>query len=161
MGELTDSVLLIAVAAMIVLIVLLLLLRPKQKVRLSDPGPVRPHMAARGEGKGLTDEAAAAASDVAGDIISARVHAELPGASGPPDDLQLLKGVGPKLAAMLNQRGVTRFDQISRLSPSQVEALDSDLGAFRGRLARDKIVEQADYLARGDRDGFVARFGRL
>lgn len=161
MGELTDSALLIAVAAVIALIVLFLALRPRQRVRLSDPGPVRPHMAGRGEGKGLTDEAAAAASDIAGDIISARVHAELPGASGPPDDLQLLKGVGPKLAAMLNQRGVTRFDQISKLSPGQVEALDSDLGAFRGRLARDKIVEQADYLARGDREGFVDRFGRL
>lgn len=161
MGELTDSALLIAVAAVIALIVLFLALRPRQRVRLSDPGPVRPHMAGRGEGKGLTDEAAAAASDIAGDIISARVHAELPGASGPPDDLQLLKGVGPKLAAMLNQRGVTRFDQISKLSPGQVEALDSDLGAFRGRLARDKIVEQADYLARGDREGFVDKFGRL
>ena len=161
MGELTDTALLIAVAAVVALIVLFLLLRPRQKVRLSDPGPVRPHMAARGEGKGLTDEAAAAASDIAGDIISARVHAELPGASGPPDDLQLLKGVGPKLAAMLNQRGVTRFDQISRLSPGQIESLDSDLGAFRGRLARDNIVEQAAYLARGDREGFEAKFGRL
>ena len=161
MDGLTDNVLLIAVAATIALIVLFLLLRPRQKVRLSDPGPVRPHMAARGEGRGLTDVAAAAASDVTGDIISARVHAELPGASGPPDDLQILKGVGPKLAAILNQHGVTRFDQIAKLSPGQIEALDSELGAFRGRLARDKIVEQAHYLARGDRDGFEARFGKL
>ena len=161
MTALTDYPLLIAIAALLVLALLFLLLRPRQKVTLSGDGPVRPHMLARGEGKGLTDEAAAAASDVAGDIISARVHAELPGASGPPDDLQLLKGVGPKLASMLNQRGVTRFDQITRLSPGQIEALDADLGAFRGRLIRDKIVEQADYLARGDREGFEAKFGRL
>ena len=161
MTALTDYPLLIAIAALLVLALLFLLLRPRQKVTLSNDGPVRPHMLARGEGKGLTDEAAAAASDVAGDIIRARVHAELPGASGPPDDLQLLKGVGPKMAAMLNQRGVTRFDQITRLSPGQIEALDSELGAFRGRLARDKIVEQAEYLARGDRDGFEAKFGRL
>ena len=26
---------------------------------------------------------------------------------------------------------------------------------------RDRVVEQADYLARGDRDGFEERFGRL
>ena len=160
MTALTDYPLLIAVAALLVLALLFLLLRPRQKVTLSGDGPVRPHMLARGEGKGLTDEAAAAASDVAGDIISARVHAELPGASGPPDDLQLLKGVGPKMAAMLNQRGVTRFDQITRHSPGQIEALDADLGAFRGRLVRDKIVEQADYRARGDREGFEAKFGR-
>ena len=161
MTALTDYPLLIAVAALIVLALLFLILRPRQRVTLSGEGPVRPHMLARGEGKGLTDEAAAAASDVAGDIISAQVHAELPGASGPPDDLQLLKGVGPKMAAMLNQRGVTRFDQITRLGPGQIEALDAGLGAFRGRLVRDKIVEQADYLARGDRDGFEAKFGRL
>ena len=161
MTALTDYPLLIALAVLLVLALLFILLRPRQRVTLSGEGPVRPHMLARGEGKGLTDEAAAAASDVAGDIISARVHAELPGASGPPDDLQLLKGVGPKMAAMLNQRGVTRFDQITRLSPGQIEALDADLGAFRGRLIRDKIVEQADYLARGDREGFEAKFGRL
>jgi predicted flap endonuclease-1-like 5' DNA nuclease len=161
MTELTGSPLLIAIAVLIAIVVLYLLLRPRQSVKLMDDGPVRPHMIARGEGHGLTDVAAAAASDVTGDIINARVHAELPGASGPPDDLALLKGVGPKLATLLNQRGVTRFDQIAKLSPGQIEALDSDLGAFRGRLARDKIVEQAHYLARGDRDGFEARFGKL
>ncbi len=160
MTELTGSTLLIALAALIAVIVLLLLLRPKQGVTLSNEGPIRPHMAVQGEGKGVTDEAAAA-SDVTGAIISAKVHAELPGAVGAPDDLQILKGVGPKLAAMLNQRGVTRYDQIAGLSPGQIEALDCGLGAFRGRLSRDRVVEQADYLARGDREGFEAEFGRL
>lgn len=161
MSELTNSPMLIAIAAVAVMILLFLLLRPRQRVQLRDQGAIRPHMATGGEGRGITDEAAAAASDVTGDIISAKVHAELPGASGPPDDLQLLKGVGPKLAAMLNQRGVTRFDQIAKLAPGQLEALDSELGAFRGRLARDQVVEQAQYLARGDREGFEARFGKF
>jgi predicted flap endonuclease-1-like 5' DNA nuclease len=115
----------------------------------------------RGEGHGFTDEVAAAASDVAGPLIGAQVHAELPGASGPPDDLRQLKGVGPKFAAMLNERGITRFDQIAKLSPSQVEAIDADMGPFRGRLERDRIVEQADYLSRGDLDGYQAKFGNL
>lgn len=161
MNALFDNPLIIALAAVAVLILLFLLLRPRQRVRLNEEGPVRAHMLAAGEGKGVADEAAAAASDVAGEIIDAKVHAELPGASGPPDDLQLLKGVGPKLAALLNARGVTRFDQLAKLSPGQVEALDAELGAFRGRLARDRIVEQAAYLARGDREGFEARFGKL
>jgi predicted flap endonuclease-1-like 5' DNA nuclease len=145
------------------LIVVLLYFRPKQNVRLSDSVPLRPHMAAPSahEGRGVTDEAAAAASDIAGPIIGAQVHSELPGASGPPDDLIKLKGVGPKLAAMLNERGIRRFDQIAKLSPGQVEALDESLGAFRGRFARDRIVEQADYLARGDLDGYQAKFGSL
>ena len=138
--------------------------RPKQNVRLTDSVPLRPHMnqaPLRGEGHGFSDEVAAAASDVAGPIIGAKVHAELPGAGGPPDDLIKLKGVGPKLAEILNQRGIRRFDQIAKLSPGQAEALDESLGAFRGRFARDRIVEQADYLARGDIDGYQAKFGNL
>lgn len=110
--------------------------RPKQSVRLTDSVPVRPHMthaSSGGEGKRITDEAAAAASDVAGQMLNAKVHQELPGASGPPDDLVKLKGVGPKLAAILNERGITRFDQIAKLSSGQIEALDASLGAFRGR----------------------------
>jgi predicted flap endonuclease-1-like 5' DNA nuclease len=143
------------------LIVSYLYFRPKQNVRLTDSVPRRPHMSATHEGRGVTDEAAAAASDVAGQIIGAQIHAELPGAGGPPDDLIKLKGVGPKLAEMLNQRGIRRFDQIAKLSPGQVEALDDSLGAFRGRFTRDRIVEQAAYLARGDIDGYQAKFGNL
>lgn len=156
---------LILAGLIIGLIVAYLVFRPKQNVRLSDSVPVRPHMThadmGAGEGKRITDEAAAAASDVAGQMINAKVHAELPGAGGPPDDLVKLKGVGPKLAGLLNERGITRFDQIAKLSPGQVESIDASLGAFRGRFERDRIVEQADYLARGDIDAYEAKFGKL
>lgn len=152
------------VALVVGLIVGLLVLRPKQNVRLTDSVPVRPHMthaSSSGEGKKITDEAAAAASDVAGQILNANVHQELPGAAGPPDDLVKLKGVGPKLAGILNDRGITRFDQIAKLAPGQIESLDASLGAFRGRFERDRIQEQADYLARGDIDGYETKFGKL
>ena len=65
------------------------------------------------------------------------------------------------MATLLNERGITRFDQIAKLSPTQVETLDESLGAFRGRFTRDRIVEQADYLARGDTDGYEQKFGKL
>lgn len=138
------------------------LLRPRQRVRLSDSAPLRPHMAAvpRNEGRGLAGEAAAAASDVTGELIGAPVHRNL-GGGGPSDDLVQLKGVGPKLAETLRGLGFSRFDQIANLSPTEVERLDNQLGAFRGRLTRDRIVEQAQYLARGDTDGFEQRFGKL
>ncbi|HET7709516.1 MAG TPA: hypothetical protein VFK50_08305 [Sphingomicrobium sp.] len=157
---------LIAVAVVIALVVAILVFRPQQRVRLDDSSaPKRPHMAARphrgGEGKGLASEAAAAATDVAGEILNASAHRHLPGASGPPDDLAQLKGVGPKFAQLLNERGIIRFDQIARLTPDEIDRLDTMLGPFRGRLTRDRIVEQADYLARGDRDGFEQRFGKL
>ena len=153
------------VALIIGVIVGYLIFRPRQRVRLTDDTPVRPHMTStstpRSEGRQITDEAAAAASDVVGDILGVKVHDELPGASGPPDDLRQLKGVGPKFAELLNQRGIIRFDQIAKLSPSQVEVLDESMGPFRGRFARDKIVEQAEYLAGGDIDGFEEKFGKL
>ena len=160
---------LIVAAAVIGLIAGWMIFRPRQRITLSSDVPVRPHMAPKsdvdgkrsGEGRGLFDEAAAATGDVTGQILGARVHEQLPGASGPPDPLQQLKGVGPKLATMLNERGIIRFEQIARMSPHQVEALDQSLGAFRGRFVRDRIVEQADYLARGDTDGYEERFGKL
>lgn len=130
------------------------------------PKPAAPAAATRAgrdtpEGNGLIDEGAAATTDVAGQLMGVEVHAELPGAEGPPDNLQAMKGVGPRFAALLNQQGITRFAQIARLSPGEIEALDAKLGAFSGRIARDRIVEQAHYLARDDRDGFEAKFGKL
>lgn len=154
-------VILIGVVA---LVFLFFLLRPRQRVTLSSDTPVRPHMAAvkPNEGRGLADEAAAAASDLTGTIVSAPVHSKLAGAGGGDgDDLLQLKGVGPKLAQDLSALGFTRFAQIAALSDNELSRLDEQLGAFRGRLARDRIVEQADYLARGDIDGFEQKFGKL
>lgn len=113
------------------------------------------------EGNTIFDQGAAATGDVTGEVLGLRVHSQLPGASGPPDNLQLMKGVGPKLAQKLNENGITRYEQLAALSQNEVAILDERMGAFRGRLARDRIAEQASYLARGDRDGFEARFGNL
>ncbi|HET9510461.1 MAG TPA: hypothetical protein VFO80_04860 [Sphingomonas sp.] len=77
------------------------------------------------------------------------------------DDLTRLKGVGPKLAARLNELGVTTYAQIAALSPSDAATLDAQLGSFQGRMIRDRWVEQAGYLAKDDRAGFEAAFGKL
>ena len=160
-ASMTDQWPLILIAVIVIVAILWLLLRPKQKVTLSDDTPVRPHMQPPGEGKSIAREAAAATRDVAGQFLGAHVHDELPGATGAPDPLTKLKGVGPKMATLLNERGITRFDQIAKLSPDQVASLDDSLGAFRGRFSRDRIVEQSDYLARGDTDGYEYKFGKL
>jgi predicted flap endonuclease-1-like 5' DNA nuclease len=123
----------------------------------AEPAPA----AQKGEGKGLADEDAAAIADIAGQFLGVDVHAELPGASGPPDNLQTLKGVGGKLAAKLNDNGITRFDQLASLTTEQAAALDARMDQFKGRIARDRLIEQAGYLARDDREGFQARFGNL
>lgn len=78
-----------------------------------------------------------------------------------PDNLLLLKGVGPKLVTLLNGLGVTRFDQISAWKAADIAVIDEKLGTFKGRATRDQWVEQAGFLAKGDRAGFEAKFGKL
>jgi predicted flap endonuclease-1-like 5' DNA nuclease len=132
------------------------------------PAPATPPATAArdDEGDSLLDGEAAAVADIAGEFLGVDVHDEIAADSGPtddrpPDNLQTLKGVGPKLAARLNDLGITRFAQLAALSQDQIEALDARLEQFRGRIARDRLVEQAGYLARGDTAGFEATFGNL
>jgi predicted flap endonuclease-1-like 5' DNA nuclease len=145
------------------LVVLVLLFRPRQQVRLSDNIPVRPHMqqSKRTEGRGLAGEAAAAASDVTGQLLGAPVRRELAGEIEPGDDFSRMKGVGPKFAGALHALGFNRFEQLAHLTPTEIERLDTQLGAFSGRLARDRVAQQADYLARNDIDGYEQAFGKL
>jgi predicted flap endonuclease-1-like 5' DNA nuclease len=151
------------IAIVVALVLALILLRPKQRVQLTDSAPMRPHMAQKRppEGRGLAGEHAAAASDVTGDILRAPVHKKLDGDGEPHDDLCMIKGVGPKLAEALHGLGFSRYEQLAHLTPTEIERLDERLGTFRGRITRDRIVEQADYLARGDTDGFEQKFGKL
>lgn len=81
--------------------------------------------------------------------------------AGPADELTRMKGVGPKVAAVLNGLGVTRYDQIAAWSDADVERVDAQLGAFKGRVTRDQWVEQARLLAAGDTAGYEAKFGKL
>src|SRR5690349_24490335 len=144
-----DNLILIVIALVIGLAVALWIFRGRSG---ASDGPV---------GNGLQDEFAAATQDVAGEIVGVDAHPVIPGPSGPPDDLRMLKGVGPKLAAQLNEFGITRFDQLAGLTETEVALLDKRMGAFEGRIARDRLVEQACYLERGDKDGFEAKFGKL
>lgn len=77
------------------------------------------------------------------------------------DDLSRIKGLGPKLQKLLPTLGLSTFAQIAALTDSDLAELDTKLGAFAGRPAKDNWVEQAKYLAAGDTAGFEARFGKV
>lgn len=77
------------------------------------------------------------------------------------DDLSRIKGLGPKLLAMLGDMGISRFDQIAAWSDDDVQRIDAGLGRFSGRITRDDWRNQAKYLAEGDRAAYEEKFGKL
>jgi predicted flap endonuclease-1-like 5' DNA nuclease len=169
---LDSTTILIIVGVLAVLILGFLIMRPKKaapQVEKREGSPyvasqARPYMRRAGdgaEGNGVSDEVAAATADVAGEVFGVEAHKELGNAAGPGDDLTRLKGVGPKFVARLHELGVSRYAQLAQFSETELAHLDERMGPFQGRLARDRVAEQADYLARGDIDGFEERFGKL
>ncbi len=85
----------------------------------------------------------------------------IPAAVGMPDNLLLLKGVGPKLNTLLAGLGISRFDQIGAWTAEDAAKVDAHLGAFKGRIERDAWIEQAGLLAKGEIAAFESRFGKL
>ncbi len=75
---------------------------------------------------------------------------EVPRVEG-PDDLKLIRGVGPKLEALLHHLGYFHFDQIAAWTPEEVAWVDENLEGFKGRVSREEWVEQARDLARAPR----------
>ncbi|ASK90075.1 hypothetical protein [Sphingorhabdus sp. SMR4y] len=85
----------------------------------------------------------------------------IPPASGEPDNLRLIKGVGPKLNTLLISLGVTRFDQIAAWKEAEINEVDQYLGTFSGRITRDAWIDQAKFLAKDDIAGFEKKYGKL
>jgi predicted flap endonuclease-1-like 5' DNA nuclease len=62
-----------------------------------------------------------------------------------PDDLELIRGIGPVLKARLNKLGVTTFAQIAAFTEADLARIDEVLD-FKGRIAREGWIEQAKAL---------------
>ena len=169
----TTIIIIIAVVVVIALALLFLVRGRKQHVSFDAAPPLRPVERATqpavaaapastaGEGHGLTTEIADAVEDVIDQFVGINSHPSMEPVKGPGDTLTQLKGLGPRAASRLNELGVTRFDQIASWNESDVTAIDAQMGAFKGRITRDRWVEQARMLAKGDIVGFEAEFGKL
>jgi NADH-quinone oxidoreductase subunit E len=73
---------------------------------------------------------------------------------GGADDLKQIKGVGPKLEAMLHKLGFFHFDQIAKWTETEVAWVDENLEGFKGRVSRDGWVDQARRLSAGQETEF-------
>ncbi|WP_379554459.1 hypothetical protein [Qipengyuania sp. DGS5-3] len=91
-------------------------------------------------------------------VAAAAGGPKIAAAVGDPDDLKMIKGIGPKLEKLCNSFGVTRFDQIAAWTPSDVAEVDPYLEGFRGRIDRDDWVGQAKTLAAGGTTEFARRY---
>jgi predicted flap endonuclease-1-like 5' DNA nuclease/uncharacterized coiled-coil protein SlyX len=114
--------------------------------RSADLGPVLARLAAI-EGR-IEGAPAPPASDP---IEAERRHAGrnmLRAASwGPPDNLEIVRGIGPRLVELLNELGVYYFWQIAEWGPDDVAFVDARLEQFQGRIERDAWVAQCVELA--------------
>ena len=63
------------------------------------------------------------------------------------DDLGQIKGIGPKLQALLNTAGIFHFDQISKWTAENVAWADTYFPGFKGCASRDVWPEQAEALS--------------
>lgn len=120
-----------------------------------------PAPAAMGMG-GIGEAVAIGAQDLVEEADAAPLPAPAPAApAAGTDDLLKIKGVGPKLVALLASLGVTRFAQIAAWDEAEIDRIDAQLGNFAGRIRRDSWVEQARLLGAGDVAGFEGKFGKL
>jgi predicted flap endonuclease-1-like 5' DNA nuclease len=62
------------------------------------------------------------------------------------DDLQQIKGIGPRIAATLAELGIGRFEQIAAWTPDHVAWINAHL-RFKGRVEREDWITQARNLA--------------
>ena len=67
---------------------------------------------------------------------------------GAPDDLKRIRGIGPQNEGRLHALGIWHFDQIAAWSGENAKWIGSYL-AFRGRIARERWIDQAKELTAG------------
>ena len=76
---------------------------------------------------------------------------------GAADDLQEIEGIGPALEKLLNGLGFYHFDQIAAWSDADVALIDGEMKTFKGRIQRDKWVEQARIIVTDGLEAFRER----
>jgi predicted flap endonuclease-1-like 5' DNA nuclease len=71
---------------------------------------------------------------------------------GDGDNLRKIKGIGPKIESSLHALGVFHLAEIAGWTDADIERIDAHL-AFKGRIRRERWVEQARELIKTDEPG--------
>lgn len=85
--------------------------------------------------------------------------AEVVTATTEKDDLQKIEGIGPKVAKVLNDAGITTFAALAQAKPAEIETALKAAGLQM--MNPEGWVEQAELAAKGDWDGLQRLQGEL
>lgn len=80
-------------------------------------------------------------------------------AEGAADDLAKIEGIGPKVASVLNQAGITTFEALANANPAELQSTLNEAGLQM--MNPEGWIEQARLAARGDWDGLDRLQGEL
>jgi predicted flap endonuclease-1-like 5' DNA nuclease len=130
--------------------------KPQEWVISSEPDePVAELPAAAGDMKEAdTAEAPAAGAGKMPDVDTKEVVPTVPStpASGEPDDLTRIEGIGPKYRDALAAAGISTFDQLAAASMEQIEQT-AEAAGMRRSASMSTWVEQAKLAAKNDWEG--------
>ena len=140
------------------------------RFKLANPGtwPTQALYCVRGDWDGLKrwqDElygGVALLADVPADVVIDVAAAKAAGFDMKgPDDLEVVEGIGPKIAQLLRQHGITTFVQLASAAPSEIAAI-LEKGGPNFRVANPGTwPEQAGYCVRNDWAGLKQLQDRL
>lgn len=120
---------------------------PAPRLALPQPAPALPApVAPRSEPAASAEPAAMPKLDGEDAIAGRRPVGYVAARGGTPDDLKLIKGVGPQNEERLHALGIWHFSQIAAWTSENVDWVGGYL-AFPGRIEREEWVAQAAALA--------------
>jgi hypothetical protein len=77
----------------------------------------------------------------------------------PLDDLTRIEGIGPRVAKVLNEAGITTFEALARANPAEIQKTLNEAGLQM--MNPEGWIEQAALAAKGDWEGFERLQGEL
>lgn len=67
---------------------------------------------------------------------------------GAPDDLKVIKGIGPKFEGDLNSKGIYYYRQIAAWKATDIQMVEKLIDSIPGRIKRDEWVKQGKKLSK-------------
>ncbi len=110
---------------------------------VEDAAPVEEAVEAVAEEAETVAEAVAEEAETVAEVVEDATPAE-------PDDLKIIEGIGPKVAAALNTSGITTFAQIADMSPTDLERIVKTEQKVRIVGSTTTWVRQAKLAAEGN-----------